>query len=211
MFRRGVTLWAAAGKKKVFQPASSISTFMLLDIGGQSELRLEFELFAKKAPMAAENFAKLCSGEAVLPYQAPSEVIADPGFKDQYLPQLTYVGSTFHRVVKDFIVQGGDITADGETTASAFGPSFEAPGELSAVPFNKAGLIGTAVSSPGSNTSEFFILTAAKGAPHLDGSCICFGKVSKGYKELMAIVASLDLNCEGEPATPIRVIDAGII
>jgi cyclophilin family peptidyl-prolyl cis-trans isomerase len=205
---------ALAGK--TFAAGSTTRTFLQYAIEKDNtvikELRLEFELFGKKTPMAVENFAKLCSGEAVLPYQAPMESIGDPGFKDQYAPQLTYKGSFIHRVIPNFIVQGGDISSGfGTEQLSVHGPTFDAPGELGVVKFDRPALIGTAVSSPGENGSQFFILTSPNGAPHLDGTCICFGKVSAGFKELIEVVKTLPLTGEGRPMLNFVCIDCGIL
>ena len=209
MWKRSSYILAA----KTFNAGSTTRAFMTFQVmeADSPLLRVEFELFSKKCPMATENFAKLCSGEAVLPYQAPSEAIADPGFKDQYAPQLHYQGTMLHRVIPDFLIQGGDVVnRDGTGNISVFGPSFDAPAELGVVPFDRVGLLGTATSTPHTNGSQFFILTAPSGK-HLDGTCICFGRVSKGLKELMETVHRIPRDYDGTPATEVRCVECGIL
>jgi cyclophilin family peptidyl-prolyl cis-trans isomerase len=170
--------------------------------------RVEFELYGKKCPMAVENFARLCLGDMVLPVQSPSEAIAEPSFKDQYLPQLTYHGSPLHRAVPGYLVQGGDVSGrNGHSGMTVFGAEFDAPDELGALPFTK-GMVGTAVSAPHKNTSQFFVLLA-DAAPHLDGTCVCFGKVTKGL-DVFADVAALPRNHADRPRVTVSVSDSGL-
>ncbi|CUE63656.1 cyclophilin type peptidyl-prolyl cis-trans isomerase, putative, partial [Bodo saltans] len=113
---------------------------MEVSIGGDAPRRIEFELFGKQCPTAVENFAKLCTGENVIPPVAAKEGIAQAGFTDQYLPQLTFEHSSFHRVQKGFLVQGGDVVSDqGLNQLSIFGDTFDAPEETKSSVFNKAG------------------------------------------------------------------------
>lgn len=215
----------SARASKAFAPANTVYAFMQFAIvsrnaasgtpAGQviDEFRLEYELFGKQCPMAVENFAKLCSGEAVLPAQSAAEHMSDPGWKDQFEPQLHYQGSTLHRIVPGFTVQGGDLaTLDGTgEMSSVFGPTFDAPGELGVVPFSKAGLLGTAVSAPHLNGSQFFILTAPQ-AKHLDGTCICFGRVSKGLDALMRHIQHMPIDWNGMPLNhTLAVAQCGIL
>ena len=188
---------------------TTVRTFMDISIGGASPRRIEFELFGKKCPTAVENFAKLCTGENVLPPAAAKDNIAQQGFADQFLPQLTYTNSSMHRIVKGFLVQGGDVVTDkGEEQLSIFGETFDAMEETKASVFDKAGLLGTAVSAPHLNGSQFFILTAKNGAPHLNGTCICFGRVSKGM-DVVLDVEQLPTNFDGRPLETVKVVRCG--
>jgi cyclophilin family peptidyl-prolyl cis-trans isomerase len=188
---------------------STVRTWMDVSIGGDAPRRIEFELFGKQCPTAVENFAKLCTGENVIPPVAAKEGASQPGFADQYLPQLTFKQSSFHRVHKGFLVQGGDIVTDkGHDQLSVFGDTFDAPDETKASVFNKAGLLGTAVSAPHLNGSQFFILTAKEGAPHLNGTCICFGRVSKGM-DVVEEMQQLETSFDGRPLKEVRIVECG--
>ena len=142
----------------------------------------------------------------------PSENIAEATFKDQFLPQLTYTGSSIHRIMKGFMIQGGDITnGDGTGELSVFGETFDADKEVEQSVFDKPGLIGTAVSAPHRNHSQFFITTGANGAPHLNGTCICFGNVTKGMDVVQQIEALPVMGNDGIPRVPVRIVAAGLL
>lgn len=98
-----------------------------------------------------------------------------------------------------------------QPTVSAFGEEFDAGGELGQVKFDRAGLIGTAVSAPHKNHSQFFILLPEKGAPHLDGTCVCFGRVSKGLDELRKWQRVARIDFEGRPVKRVQVGRCGML
>eukprot|EP00760_Papus_ankaliazontas_P025237 PhM_4_TR254/c0_g1_i1/m.52246 len=168
--------------------------------------RVDIELFMGECPQAATNFLQLCTGELVLLEMDPTDSMHEEQFADTLKPQLHYLHSIMHRVSKGFMVQGGDIVNyDGTGQISAYGESFSAPDELSKVKFDRAGLVGTAVTSPSQNGSQFFVLTAEKGAPHLDGSCICFGRVVKGM-DVVKKMEDFRVDFADRPATQDIVI-----
>lgn len=114
---------------------------------------IEIELFASVAPKACENFVGLVR----------------KGY---------YNGTVFHRVIKGFMIQGGDPTATGMGGESFFGAPFE--DEVSgAVTFNKAGILAMANAGPRTNGSQFFITLAA--TPWLNMKHTIFGEVISGY------------------------------
>lgn len=204
MLRKSLPRWAKSY-------SSTVRTYMDLSFRSDPNTvhRIEFELFGKKAPTAVENFAKLCTGEQSLPVQPAVEALGQPGFRDQFLPQLNYKGSSFHRVVPKFLVQGGDLVSGaGTEQLSIFGPTFDAPDETAQSVFDQAGLVGTAVSAPHLNGSQFFITTNPKGAPHLNGTCICFGKVVKGMEVIQAMEEG-ELSFDGRPLDEVTVVGSG--
>ena len=173
--------------------------------------RVEFELWGKKCPMAVENFARCCVGDMVLDGVPASEGIEEPMWRDTLKPQLTYRETTLHRVEPGFAIVGGDVSMGKPElgTVSVFGPDFDAPEELAQQSFDAKGLLGTAVSAPHKNHSQFFVLLDPAGAPHLDNTCICFGRVTKGL-DFLERVAAGRLNGELAPRVPVRVVDCGV-
>ena len=117
------------------------------------------KLFPEVAPKACENFVGLV--------------------KKGY-----YDGVIFHRVIRKFMVQGGDPTGTGRGGNSIWGRPFE--DEIDGnVKFDKAGMLAMANSGPATNGSQFFITTAP--TPWLDGRHTIFGVVSAGYENIQKI------------------------
>ncbi|MFH1784130.1 MAG: peptidylprolyl isomerase [bacterium] len=114
---------------------------------------IEFKLFEEVAPKTCENFIRL----------------AEKGY---------YNGIIFHRVIKKFMIQGGDPTGTGRGGTSIWGKPFE--DEVSKdVQFQKTGLLAMANAGPGTNGSQFFI--TVKETPWLNMHHTIFGEVVKGY------------------------------
>ncbi|KAI8421292.1 hypothetical protein MSG28_008328 [Choristoneura fumiferana] len=119
--------------------------FMDITIGGLPSGRIVFELFNDVAPKTAENFRALCTGEAGI-----GKVTGKP---------LTYKGMLFHRVVKDFMIQGGDFTnANGTGGESIYGGTFE--DESFELQHDKPYLLSMANRGKDTNGSQFFIRVA---------------------------------------------------
>ena len=141
------------------------------------------ELFKNKAPKTVQNFITL----------------AQRGF---------YNGTLFHRVIKDFMVQGGDpLTRQFPKDWPKHGTG--GPGYVFADEINDAkvirGALAMANSGPNTNGSQFFIVTAAT-APWLDGKHTVFGKVLSGYNVVQKIeTAATDKNRGDHPLTDIVV------
>ncbi len=120
---------------------------------------IEVRLMPEVAPKACENFIKL----------------TQKGYYD---------GLVFHRVIKDFMIQGGDPTGTGAGGNSIWGVPFE--DEVSAsVKFDKTGLLAMANSGPNTNGSQFFITTAK--TPWLNMGHTIFGEVISGYDVVQKI------------------------
>ena len=130
------------------------------------------ELFADTCPKTAENFRQFCTGE----FKRNSQSV---GYKD----------CPFHRVIKGFMVQGGDfINKDGTGRCSIYGDHF--PDENFALRHTAPGLLSMANSGPGTNGCQFFITTAK--CDWLDGKHVVFGRLLQGDEESTLILRKME-------------------
>ncbi|XP_063725812.1 peptidyl-prolyl cis-trans isomerase H-like [Symsagittifera roscoffensis] len=163
--------------------------FMDIKIGGNDVGRLKMELFADLVPKTAENFRQLCTGE----------------YRKDGLPR-GYKGSVFHRVIKDFMVQGGDfVKGDGTGLESIYGLSF-ADENLGAAKHEGPGILSMANSGPHSNGCQFFI-TCTK-CEFLDGKHVVFGKVLDGLLVVRKI-ENVPTGPNNKPKLPIEIAQCG--
>jgi len=146
--------------------------FFEMTIDGKAAGRIEMELFADTCPKTAENFLQLCVGT-----------------KSKAGTPLAFKGSSFHRVIPDFMCQAGDFTrGDGRGGESIYGGKFDDETfEGKAGKHFGPGTLSMANAGPNTNGSQFFLCTAA--TPHLDGKHVVFGQVVKGYEVVKKIEA----------------------
>jgi peptidylprolyl isomerase len=159
--------------------------FMDISIGDGLAERVEFELWFDTTPKTSENFLALCTGE-----------------KSTAEKKLHYKGSKFHRIIKSFMCQGGDI--DGAGGESIYGQRFD--DENFASKHTEPFLLSMANAGPNTNGSQFFITTVK--TPHLDGKHVVFGRVTKG-QEIVKKMEQVRTDSSDRPVEDVIVVDCG--
>ena len=137
-----------------------------------SEGAIEFELFDEDAPKTVDNFVKL----------------SRDGFYD---------GVVFHRVIPDFMIQGGDPTGTGSG-----GPGYTFEDEFNDHPVER-GALAMANAGPNTNGSQFFIVTA-DACPWLDGKHTVFGRVTSGM-DVVDRISAADTDARDKPVEAIAI------
>ncbi|KAK8203846.1 putative peptidyl-prolyl cis-trans isomerase [Phyllosticta capitalensis] len=136
--------------------------FFDVTLGGEPLGRIKMELFKDVVPRTVENFRQFCTGESKNGLGRPQ------GFK----------GCKFHRVIKDFMIQGGDfLNGDGTGSTCIYGSRSFAD-ENFELKHDSSGLLSMANSGPNTNGSQFFITTVP--TPFLNNKHVVFGQVVDG-------------------------------
>jgi cyclophilin family peptidyl-prolyl cis-trans isomerase len=142
-----------------------------------TEGEITFEMFDEEAPKTVSNFRKL----------------ADEGFYD---------GLTFHRVIKDFMIQGGCPRGDGTG-----GPGYSFEDEINPHKVVR-GALAMANAGPDTNGSQFFIVTA-DACPWLDGKHTVFGQVTDGM-EVVDAMEAVSTDASDRPSEPIAITSISV-
>jgi peptidyl-prolyl cis-trans isomerase B (cyclophilin B) len=158
---------AQGGPQRVYKRDFSKTEKVLAEIK-TPEGTMKFELFFKQAPNTVANFMNL----------------ADSGF---------YKGTTFHRVIQGFMIQGGDPKGDGTG-----GPGWTIADELNPSLKHETGTLSMANAGPGTGGAQFFVCHAPQS--HLDGRHAVFGKMLSGYD----VVTRVE---KGDPILSVKITE----
>lgn len=163
--------------------AENSQVFFDIEIGNEGDEkvseRVVFELFTKQVPKTAENFRAICTGEKG--------------------DGLHYKGNVFHRVIKGFMAQGGDITAQNGTGGkSIYGGKFD--DEQIWYPHTHAGVLSMANAGANTNGSQFFICFGP--TSHLNEKHTIYGRVIHNY----AYVSRVENNESGAQDRPLKAV-----
>ena len=161
---------------------ANLYAFMVISIDNEPVGRIVIQLYDNIVPKTCENFATLCVNK-------------------------TYKGAPFHRIISDFMIQGGDHTSgDGRGGKSIYGSKFE--DENFILTHDSPYMVSMANSGPNTNGSQFFITTQP--APSLNNKHVVFGKVVDGI-ELIDELNDTPTDRNDRPVKNIIISDCGII
>ncbi|EFC49095.1 hypothetical protein NAEGRDRAFT_4843, partial [Naegleria gruberi] len=166
--------------------------FFDIVIGDEKIGRIIFKLYKHICPRTAENFRCLCTGEK--------------GIGVETKKPLHFKGSIFHRVVPEFIIQGGDFSDfNGRGGESIYGGMME--DENFILKHSRAGLLSAANAGPNTVGSQFFI-TMSSELDYLDNKHVVFGRVIEGMN-IIKQIEKVKVNEDNTPLEEIVIINCG--
>jgi cyclophilin family peptidyl-prolyl cis-trans isomerase len=191
--KQGLLVGATANGKQqpptTSQAEITSRVFFDISIANQPAGRIVMGLYGNVVPKTVQNFETLCKGTEKAATQ-----------------RLAYEGSSFHRIIPNFMIQGGDFTRhDGTGGRSIYGNKFD--DENFQIKHTGPGLLSMANAGKNTNGSQFFI-TVTK-TPHLDGKHVVFGIVEDGWNVVKMIEDCGDRS--GKPFKKVIITKAGIL
>jgi peptidyl-prolyl cis-trans isomerase A (cyclophilin A) len=169
----------------VIQPKVPTGPTVVLDTTAG---RLTCKLFDKEAPLASANFIGLAEG---------TKDWTDPVTGQKMHGKRYYDGTTFHRVIPEFMIQGGDRKGDGSGDGGYFFDNETVPG----LTFDVPGRLAMANAGPNTNGTQFFITELA--VPDLDGKYTIFGQCDAHSVLMVATIARVARTSADKPVTPV--------
>jgi len=182
-------LAGAAAAAAAEEPAITHKVFFDIKIGDEEPQRVTFGMFGGVVPKTVANFVHLCAG--------------GKGTSASGAP-LHYKGSKFHRIIPNFMLQGGDFTrGDGTGGESIYGAKFA--DENFKLKHTGPGMLSMANAGPNTNGSQFFLCTVK--TAWLDGKHVVFGSVTEG----MDVVKKAEAvgSQSGKTSKPVVISDCG--
>jgi len=167
----------------------NLQPYFDISIDGENIGRVVFQLFDEEVPKTCKNFRYLCS----------------KGLFNENKP--SYQDVEFHRIIKDFMIQGGDITrGDGTGGYSMYGEQFS--DENFNLTHNQPGMLSMANSGPNTNNSQFFI--TIKKTPWLDNKHVVFGIIISGF-DIIKKIESIDTDGSDKPLKKVVISKCGLL
>jgi peptidyl-prolyl cis-trans isomerase A (cyclophilin A) len=158
--------------------------------------RMSCKLFSKEAPKTVDNFIGLATG---------TKEWTDPATQQKVTGKPFYDGTTFHRVIPQFMIQGGDRLGTGMGDAGYFFEDEFSP----ALRFDVPGRLAMANSGPNTNGSQFFITEGP--VPQLNGKHTIFGQCDTHSVLIVGSIARVERNNDDKPLTPVTINKVTIV
>ena len=183
------------GDKEAKHSKKALEQYAIFKVSDGKKIKgdITVKLFRDRAPKTVENFVGLATGK---------KEWTDPKTDKLMKGKSLYAGTIFHRVIPDFMIQGGDPLGNG--TGSPKGPDYPFADEVSSSDsFDKPGILAMANAGPNTNGSQFFI--TVKATPWLNGKHTIFGEVTKGM-DLVEKIVNAPRGPNDMPNDPIKIV-----